>query len=136
MGRSRTAATAASAISSAVLAVAYLFPEEFVFRAPAGYYARSGNSVTQYITQLLVIPTWSIVFGISALLLFGAWFLRHKLLPIAHLYTGSIWVGYSVALWITAIANPGTYIVVAVIVSLVAAFNLSLSDSYAERPAK
>ncbi|URG17398.1 putative membrane protein [Rhodococcus phage Mbo2] len=136
MGRSRTAATASTAISSVVLAVAYMFPDEFVFRAPSGYYARSGNTVTQYITQLMIVPVWAIVFGIPGVLLIVAALFRRKLLPIAHLYTGSIWVGYAVALWITAIANPGTYIVVAVIVSLVAAFNLSLSDSYAERPAK
>lgn len=136
MGRARMAATYACGALSAVLASAYTWPHEFVRRAPEVYVDPPSKGLVAYIEQLTVIPVWPIVFALSAFLIFSCALFIKQSLKWAHLIAAAFLVGYSAALWMTAIAAPGTFIVSAVLASFAAVMNLSLCDSYAGRPPK
>lgn len=136
MGRARMVATCSCIGVSSVLAVAYNWPYEFVRRAPEVYVTAPPKNLASYIERLTIVPVWPMVFGISALLLIYAFVFSKKFLPVAHVIFAAFMVGYASSLWITAIANPGTYIVSAVLASFPAAISFAMGISYKERPAK
>lgn len=126
-----------SALSGAfffIFAVAYAVPNEFV-RAPA-VPTTPGQApkvnVVAFIEQLTVLPLWTVFFAICwGLLIVAA--AREKFGPRAHLIAGSTMSMYAVASLISAVANPGTYIVTTTFAFAFASAQFTLMASYIHR---
>lgn len=140
--RLRRVNSVATCLIFVLLAIAYLYPDEFV-RNPIVAKRSNAKSVTMFIESLTVIPVWSLIFLVAALFivigLLPAMRLRTKqfipsrLLPSAHLAAFVTLVGYFTALITTAYINPGTYITTAGFVFLIAVNQVTLMLGYSSR---
>lgn len=76
-------------------------------------------------------PWWLVAFGLSAVALIITLKLnRHR--QYGHLACGAVWIAYSVALWVGAVATRGT-LTLAVLATGWAALHLALATAYADR---
>lgn len=78
-------------------------------------------------------PTWTALFWFSGLALAAAMVARRGL-AVAHVAAAALWAGYTVALWVGAIASAGPYltpVVALVLVACQAATAMSYGDDEA-----
>lgn len=102
------------ALCTVALGVFYFFPAEFV-RNPDREKALQRNSVVAFIESLTVFPVWGIAFTVTGLFLLMCVVHRQlrkseNALPIAHLMISVVLAGYTMALFMTALINPRTFL--------------------------
>lgn len=118
--RERFALSVVLAIGQGAVAVAYLFP---------GFLAPARPTTTAIVVALGQIgPIWTVWFGVTGIALAGALW-TDRLLHVAHVLTGSSWIGFAFALEIGAIANHGTHLL-PLSSLLLGTVNLVIAGSY------